>query len=74
MKINRIKNEMERAAQHGEVYHLWWHPHNFGHYPKESMEGLKRILDHFAFCREKYGMQSLNMGEVGELVLSRQKE
>jgi peptidoglycan/xylan/chitin deacetylase (PgdA/CDA1 family) len=69
MKINRIKNEMERAAQHGEVFHLWWHPHNFGHYPNESMEGLKQILDHFAMCREKYGMQSLSMGEIAELVM-----
>jgi peptidoglycan/xylan/chitin deacetylase (PgdA/CDA1 family) len=69
MKINRIKKEMERAAQHGEVFHLWWHPHNFGHYPNESMEGLKQILDHFAMCREKYGMQSLSMGEIAELVM-----
>lgn len=69
MKIARIKNEMERAAQHGEVYHLWWHPHNFGHYPLESMDGLKQILDHFAICREKYGMRSLSMGEIAERVM-----
>ena len=69
MKIARIKSEMERAAQRGEVYHLWWHPHNFGHYPHESMEGLRQILDHFAMCREKYGMQSLSMGEIAEKVM-----
>lgn len=68
LKIARINSELERAAQRGEVYHLWWHPHNFGHYPKESMEGLRKILDHFSFCREKYGMKSLNMGEIAELV------
>jgi peptidoglycan/xylan/chitin deacetylase (PgdA/CDA1 family) len=66
MKIIRIKSEMERAARNVEIYHLWWHPHNFGHYPKESMEGLKKILDHFAFCKEKYGMRSMSMGEVAE--------
>lgn len=69
IKIGRIKNEMERAAQHGEIYHLWWHPHNFGHYPRESMEGLERILDHFAVCREKYGMQSFSMSELAGLVM-----
>ena len=74
MKIARIKNEMERAAQNGEVYHLWWHPHNFGHYPKESMDGLKEILDHFAMCREKYGMVSLSMGEIAERVIKRDEK
>jgi peptidoglycan/xylan/chitin deacetylase (PgdA/CDA1 family) len=69
LKIARINSEMERAARKGEVYHLWWHPHNFGHYPNESMEGLKKILDHFSFCKEKYGMKSLNMGEIAEKTL-----
>jgi hypothetical protein len=74
MKIDRIKNEMERAAQHGEIYHLWWHPHNFGHYPKESMDGLEEILNHFAMCKEKYGMQSLSMGEIAEQVIKRDEK
>lgn len=74
MKITRIKNEMERAAQQGEIYHLWWHPHNFGHYPNESMKGLKEILDHFAMCREKYGMESLSMGEIAERVIKRDEK
>jgi hypothetical protein len=64
MKVDRVKTEMERAAMKNEVYHLWWHPHNFGNYPDESMEGLKRILDGFKKCQEKYGMQSMNMGEI----------
>jgi hypothetical protein len=69
MKIARIKLEMQRAARQGEVYHLWWHPHNFGYYPKESMDGLIEVLNHFSMCKEKYGMSSLSMGEVAEKVL-----
>lgn len=64
MKINRINSEMERAASKNEVYHLWWHPHNFGNFPKESMEGLRRIVENFVRCRERFGMESLSMGEV----------
>ena len=30
MRLNRIKREMIHAAQYNEIYHLWWHPHNFG--------------------------------------------
>lgn len=70
MKINRINSEMERAARKNEVYHLWWHPHNFGNYPKESMQGLERILNNYAKCRVKFGMQSLSMGEVGAMVMN----
>mgnify|MGYP003575685327 FL=1 len=58
---------MERAARNNEVYHLWWHPHNFGGYPEESLAGLKTILEHYEMCRERFGMLSLNMGEVAML-------
>lgn len=68
MKIDRVITEMERAAMKNEVYHLWWHPHNFGNYPQESMEGLKRILDGYKKCQNKYGMTSLNMGEIVDIV------
>jgi len=69
-KVNRILSEMESAARNGEVYHLWWHPHNFGNYPKESMEGLTRILEGYQSLKKKYGMESCTMGELTERVLS----
>lgn len=62
-KIARIKSEMERAARNNEVYHLWWHPHNFGSFPSESMKGLREILVHYGKCRARFGMESLNMNE-----------
>jgi peptidoglycan/xylan/chitin deacetylase (PgdA/CDA1 family) len=67
-KISRIKSEMTKAARDGEVYHLWWHPHNFGLYPQQSMNALKDILEHYAVCRETWNMQALNMGELATLV------
>lgn len=73
MKIARINSEMERAAVRGEVYHLWWHPHNFGSFPVESIKGLQTILINFERCRNKYGMESLGMGEVADRVLATRK-
>jgi peptidoglycan/xylan/chitin deacetylase (PgdA/CDA1 family) len=70
LKIRRIKSEMQRAAQRGEVYHLWWHPHNFGNFPEQSLEALKEILKHYIKCRETFGMISLNMGEISEKVIA----
>jgi peptidoglycan/xylan/chitin deacetylase (PgdA/CDA1 family) len=63
-KVQRIKNEMSRAAKNGEVYHLWWHPHNFGNYPEQSLKALEKILRHYSECRSKWNMQSMNMGEI----------
>ena len=62
---------MERAAAVGETYHLWWHPHNFGYYPQQSLNALERILKHFQYCAGRFGMSSLNMGELsGALITS----
>lgn len=63
-KIGRIKAEMTRAAKAGEVYHLWWHPHNFGNFPKQSLAGLHEILSHYKSLHKKGLMLSRNMGEL----------
>ena len=73
LKMRKIKFEMFTAAKKGEIYHLWWHPHNFGKQPEESLKDLIEILEHFNFCREKYGFQSLNMWELNKLYGDRHK-
>lgn len=69
LKLRRIKKEMSNAAKNGEIYHLWWHPHNFGEKPEESLKDLTQIIHHFEFLRSKYGFQSLNMMELGNIVI-----
>jgi peptidoglycan/xylan/chitin deacetylase (PgdA/CDA1 family) len=61
LKIRRIKNAMTYAAKHGEIYHLWWHPHNFGINRKQNMKNLLEIIEHFKRLQEQYGMESANM-------------
>ncbi|GMQ26618.1 polysaccharide deacetylase family protein [Algoriphagus sp. oki45] len=68
VRLNRILNEMDLAAKNGEVYHLWWHPHNFGNDPKQSMLELNKLVIHFLKLKEKYGMVSRSMQEMGEKV------
>ena len=68
LKLNRIKQEMEVAARKKEIYHLWWHPHNFGDKPEESLKDLSRILEKFDQLRLDDDFQSLNMKEIGEIV------
>lgn len=68
VKVATVKAEMTRAAQRGNVYHLWWHPHNFGNYPEQSLRHLEEILLTFAKLRETTGMRSQNMQEVAQSV------
>lgn len=68
LRLRRIKNEMESAARRKEVYHLWWHPHNFGNNPSENISDLKKIIDHFDYCKNKYDFSSVSMSELNKLV------
>ena len=67
LKLQRIIKEMTWAAKNKEVYHLWWHPHNFGAQAEESIKDLEIILQHFERCRKRYGFKSLNMQEMNVL-------
>ena len=69
LKLRRIKHEMMKAALYGEIYHLWWHPHNFGDKPEQNLNDLNSILSYFSELRDRYNFKSLNMQELGEKVL-----
>lgn len=64
LRLKRIKDDMTYAAKKGEVYHLWWHPHNFGIYTEKNMEFLEEILKHFSFLNKNYLFRSRNMKEI----------
>lgn len=64
LKFLRIKNAMTHAAKNNLVYHLWWHPHNFGRYRKENIRFLEKILKHYDFLNKKYVFTSLTMNEL----------
>lgn len=58
-----IKRGMTAAAKEERGYHLWWHPHNFGRNLDANIAGLRSIINHFVVLRDRYGTQSLAMGE-----------
>ena len=73
-RMARIKGEMEYAAKHKEVYHLWWHPHNFGASPESSLAELDELIRHFTQLQAEYGMESMNMRSLGEQVNKKQMQ
>jgi len=64
LRLRRIMQDLRAAAARKRIYHLWWHPHNFGTYTSENMAFLERVLEEFARLRASHGMRSLNMGDV----------
>lgn len=62
----RIVNEMTRAAEGGGLYHLWFHPHNFGQNIEANLTNLEIILKSFQRLREQGKMISLGMAEVAD--------
>lgn len=73
IRLQRILNEMESAAKAGEVYHLWWHPHNFGNDPEASIKELDRVLEKYRELHEKFGFESKSMKMLGEGLLEKSR-
>lgn len=64
LKFLRIKNAMTYAAKNNLMYHLWWHPHNFGSNCVDNIKFLEKILKHYEFLNEKDKFQSMTMNEL----------
>lgn len=68
-KLNRIKNSMTYAAKNNEVFHLWWHPHNFGADTEENFMQLAEILEHYSELKTKFNFESITMKGLTERTL-----
>lgn len=66
LKINRIKKAMTKAAKRNEVYHLWWHPHNFANNIEENFKNFSDIIHHYEKLNIKYSFESMTMQKLGE--------
>lgn len=64
LKMKRFKNSMLKAAKQNSLFHLWWHPHNFGKNIDENFDQLETILNYFSELNREYGMESKTMMEV----------
>ncbi|SHJ59318.1 Polysaccharide deacetylase [Arenibacter nanhaiticus] len=64
----RILDSMTFAAKNNLLYHLWWHPHNFGSKQDENFNFLEDILVHYKKLNEQYGFESITMGGFAEKI------
>ncbi len=67
LRLRRIKNAMTYAAKHGEIFHLWWHPHNVAIDQEKNFKNLEIILNHYATLQKTYTMQSASMRDIANM-------
>ena len=60
-KLKRIKRAMTHAAKKNEMFHLWWHPHNFGAQTDENFDTLEKIFKTYKSLNSTYDFQSETM-------------
>ncbi|MBL8678078.1 MAG: polysaccharide deacetylase family protein [Myxococcales bacterium] len=64
VRLLRIEAAMTRAAREGALFHLWWHPHNFGVNLQENLANLARVLEHARALDRRYGFASSTMADA----------
>jgi peptidoglycan/xylan/chitin deacetylase (PgdA/CDA1 family) len=67
LRLRRIRENLVAAARTGGVYHLWFHPHNFGVNQDENLSFMRAIIDVYRECADRFGMRSLSMYEAGKV-------
>ena len=70
LRLNRVLAAMRRAAARGEVFHLWFHPHNFGVDQNRNFAMLERIATEAGRLRDHHGWPSLTMAEAARRALA----
>ena len=66
LKLRRITRAMSHAARTGTLFHLWWHPHNFGRDLEQNMAMLEKILTHYQELQRTHGFRSCAMNELAQ--------
>lgn len=62
--VQRARKGLERAADTGRLFHLWFHPFNLATHPDELLDALERILSHAAELRAEGRLEVAPMRRV----------
>jgi peptidoglycan/xylan/chitin deacetylase (PgdA/CDA1 family) len=68
LRLRRITNSMRHAAKENKMFHLWWHPHNFGVNLDQNMAFLKKIFLSYRELNKKYGFESDTMSGIADKI------
>lgn len=69
-RLRRIKKAMLHAAKTKKLFHLWWHPHNFGANLEQNIAFLDKILSYYNQLHQRYDMESITMSALTDQLKS----
>lgn len=69
LKVLRVKKGMSQAAKKGELFHMWFHPHNFGRNIEENFKNLKSIYEMYSKLNSQYNFESTTMSQLANSLL-----
>jgi hypothetical protein len=72
-RVRKARAGIRRAIERGEIFHLHFHPWNFGWNRKNLMQAFSRILEAAVVERDAGRLDILTMGEVARRALANQK-
>ncbi len=67
-RISRIKKGMTLAAKNNEIYHIWWHPHNFGDNIDANFNNLEQLFKHYSSLNNDYNFNNDTMAGLAEII------
>lgn len=65
-KVSRIKRSMRHAAKNNQLFHLWWHPHNFGTHMDENFKNLEEIFKEHVRLKQSHNFKSETMTSLAD--------
>jgi peptidoglycan/xylan/chitin deacetylase (PgdA/CDA1 family) len=68
LKVRRVKKSMKRAAKNNELFHLWWHPHNFGSNIDANFKNLEAIFEEYAKLNQEFQFTSETMTSLSNKI------
>ncbi|MDR0664698.1 MAG: polysaccharide deacetylase family protein [Helicobacteraceae bacterium] len=66
MRLERVKKTMLCAAKNNLIYHIWYHPHEFGRFTDEKLKILDRLCARYKRLNETYGFESATMSGLAK--------
>lgn len=70
LRLRRVLSAMRSAASRDELFHLWFHPHNFGVNQAENFAMMERIAEEAVRLRASHGWHSMTMAEAARGALA----
>ena len=66
LRKKRVIKSLQFAAKNKMIYHLWWHPHNFGINKQKNFAFLESLLKEFQKLSRQYNFESKTMASLAK--------